>query len=70
MATTSTTLDDNAANPAKVKTSAVDIEQHDLAEQIEFDRYKATKAAQGSTKSPLSGMRITKVGLGGTTGNA
>jgi len=70
MATTPTTLDDNAARPQKASTAAGSVEQAPLPDQIEYDRYKATKTARANGSSPLAGLRISKIGFGGTTGDA
>lgn len=68
MATSSTTLDDNAAKPASVKTATAEVSQHSLTEQTEYEKYKLGKAARAASSSPLVGMKITKAGFGGTTG--
>ena len=36
---------DNAQGPARATSDGVSVEQHSLAEQIEADRYLASKAA-------------------------
>ncbi len=70
MATSDTTLDDNAAKPASVKTATAEVSQHSLLDQIEYDKYKAAKAAKAASASPLAGLRISKAGFGGTTGDS
>lgn len=49
---------ENAAGPAKVSGDAGSVEQHKLAEQIEADRYLASKKA---AKKPNRGLRFTKL---------
>lgn len=66
MATTGETLDNNAARPKRVKTTTAEVEQFSLAEQIEYERYKAGKAARAASSSPFAGLRITKAKPGGT----
>jgi len=39
-------LDNAAANPASASTTAGSVAQHDLAKQIQYDRYAAAKRAQ------------------------
>jgi len=51
------TIRDNAAGPAKATGDIGSVEQHKLEDQIEADRYLASKAA---SKKGL-GMRMTKV---------
>jgi hypothetical protein len=51
------TIRDNAAGPAKASGDAGAIEQHKLTEQIEVDRYLASKQA---ARKGL-GVRMTKV---------
>lgn len=66
MATSDTTLDDNAAKPARIRTLNGDVFQHSLKDQIEYDRYKAGKAARAASRSPLAGLRIARAIPGGT----
>jgi hypothetical protein len=47
----------NAAGPARVAGDAGSVEQHGLTEQIEADRYLASKDA---AKSPSRGLRFNK----------
>ncbi len=68
MATTDTTLDDNAAKPLQVKTPTAEVKQHALMDQIEYDRYKAGKVARALSRSPLAGLRIGRAIPGGTVG--
>jgi hypothetical protein len=49
---------ENAEGPAKVAGDAGSVEQHKLAEQIEVDRYLASKEA---TKQPRRGLRFNKL---------
>lgn len=42
------TIRDNAAGPKSASGDNVNIEQHDLADQIEADRYLASKSATQS----------------------
>jgi len=48
----------NAEGPAKASGDAGSVEQHKLAEQIEADRYLASKEA---VKKPHRGLRFTKI---------
>jgi hypothetical protein len=48
----------NAEGPAKASGDAGSVEQHKLAEQIEADRYLASKDA---VKKPRRGLRFTKI---------
>lgn len=48
----------NVAAPAKASGDAGSVEQHKLAEQIEADRYLASKDA---VKKPRRGLRFTKL---------
>jgi hypothetical protein len=49
---------ENAQQPAKTSVDSVNVEQHSLADQIEADRYRASKQA---TRSKRLGLRFTKV---------
>jgi len=49
---------ENAQQPAKASVDSVNVEQHSLADQIEADRYLASKQA---TRSKRLGLRFTKV---------
>ena len=49
---------DNAKAPAKASGDAGSVEQHNLKDQIEADKYLASKRA---TKSKNRGMRFNKV---------
>ncbi len=70
MATSDSTLDDNAARPARVRTLNGDVQQHSLTQQIEFDRYKASKRARGISRSPLAGLRIARAIPGGAVASS
>lgn len=48
---------DNAAGPKRAQSDSVSVEQHDLKDQIEADRYLSSKEA---AKKGL-GVRMTKV---------
>ncbi len=48
---------ENAAGPKRAQTDSVSVEQHDLKDQIEADRYLSSKEA---AKKGL-GVRMTKV---------
>ncbi len=52
------TIRQNAQGPAKVAGDAGSVEQHPLPEQIEADRYLASKEAAGKTKR---GLRFNKL---------
>jgi hypothetical protein len=49
---------ENAQGPAKASGDAGSIEQHKLSEQIEADRFLASKAA---AKSKRRGLRFNKI---------
>lgn len=49
---------DNAAGPAKAAGDSGSMEQHKLTEQIEADRYLASKAAM---RSKGLGIKLTKL---------
>ena len=49
---------DNAAGPAKAAGDSGSVEQHPLKDQIEADRYLASKAA---AKSPAKALRLTRL---------
>ena len=49
---------ENAQSPAKASGDAGSVEQHKLAEQIEADRYLASKEA---AKSKSRGLRFNKL---------
>ena len=49
---------ENAQQPAKASGDSGSDEQHSLSEQIEADRYLASKQA---TRSKRLGLRITKI---------
>lgn len=51
------TIRENASGPARVQGDAGSVEQHSLTEQIEADRYLASK--QAATKG--LGVRMVKV---------
>ena len=52
------TIRDNAAGPAKASGDAGSMEQHKLADQIEADRYLASKKAAAQKRR---GLRFTKL---------
>ena len=52
------TIAENAKGPAKVAGDAGSVEQHPLPDQIEADRYLASKAA---AKKPKRGLRFSKL---------
>jgi hypothetical protein len=52
------TIRDNAAGPAKASGDAGSVEQHKLTEQIEADRYLASKQA---AKKKNRGLRFNKL---------
>ena len=52
------TIEENAKGPAKVSGDAGSVEQHPLTEQIEADRYLASKEA---AKKPQRGLRFNKL---------
>jgi hypothetical protein len=52
------TIRQNAQGPAKVASDAGTVEQHPLSDQIEADRYLASKEATGKTKR---GLRFNKL---------
>ncbi len=49
---------DNAAGPAKAAGDSGSVEQHPLKDQIEADRYLASKSA---AKSPAKALRLTRL---------
>jgi hypothetical protein len=51
-------IEQNAKGPAKASGDAGSVEQHKLAEQIEADRYLASKEA---VKSKKRGLRFNKL---------
>ena len=51
-------IEQNAKGPAKASGDAGSVEQHKLAEQIEADRYLASKDA---AKKPNRGLRFNKL---------
>jgi hypothetical protein len=51
-------IEQNAKGPAKASGDAGSVEQHKLAEQIEADRYLASKEA---AKKPTRGLRFNKL---------
>ncbi len=53
-----TAIRENAEGPAKASGDAGSVEQHKLTEQIEADRYLASKEA---TKSKQRGLRFNKL---------
>ncbi len=51
-------IEQNAKGPAKASGDTGSVEQHKLAEQIEADRYLASKEA---AKKPHRGLRFNKL---------
>ncbi len=49
---------DNAQGPKRAQSDSVSVEQHDLKDQIEADRYLSSKEA---VKNPSKGVRFTKL---------
>ena len=52
------TIEQNAKGPAKASGDAGSVEQHSLPDQIEADRYLASKEA---AKQPQRGLRFNKL---------
>ena len=52
------TIRDNAAQPAKASVDGQSVEQHPLKDQIEADRYLASKEA---ARKPGLGIKFTKI---------
>jgi len=52
------TIRENAAGPKRAQGDSGSVEQHSLAEQIETDRYLATKEA---VKKSTRGLRFSKL---------
>ncbi|MBM3983653.1 MAG: hypothetical protein FJ304_25955 [Planctomycetes bacterium] len=52
------TIEQNAKGPAKASGDAGSVEQHPLPDQIEADRYLASKEA---AKQPQRGLRFNKL---------
>ncbi|XVJ59982.1 MAG: hypothetical protein HEQ23_11505 [Tepidisphaera sp.] len=52
------TIRDNAAQPAKASVDGQSVEQHPLKDQIEADRYLASKEA---ARKPGLGIRFAKI---------
>mgnify|MGYP000129695451 FL=1 len=57
------TIRENAAGPKRAQGDSGSVEQHSLADQIEADRYLASKEA---VKKPTKGLRFTKLVPPGT----
>lgn len=51
-------IKDNAAGPAKAAVDGQSVEQHSLRDQIEADRYLASKDA---AKKPSKALRFTRL---------
>ncbi len=51
------TIEENAKGPAKASGDAGSVEQHPLPDQIEADRYLASK---GAAQQPRRGLRFNK----------
>jgi len=56
------TIRDNAQGPAEVSGDAGTVKQHSLKEQIEADRYLASKAAVNKTKRGLKFNKLVPPG--------
>ncbi len=52
------TIRDNAAQPAKASVDGQSVEQHPLKDQIEADRYLASKDA---ARKPGLGIKLAKI---------
>ena len=52
------TIRDNATGPKRAQTDVGSVEQHDLQDQIEADRYLSSKEA---VKRKGLGLRLTKI---------
>jgi hypothetical protein len=57
-ATIENAIKENAAGPKRAQGDSGSVEQHSLADQIEADRYLASKEA---VKNPTKGVRFTKL---------
>lgn len=55
----------NAAGPKSVRTDAGEVQQHDLAQQIEADKYLAAKRAANAS-SGARGLRFNVLNPPGT----
>ncbi|MGE3807694.1 MAG: hypothetical protein AB7K24_23780 [Gemmataceae bacterium] len=58
------TIRENAEGPSKASGDAGSVEQHKLSEQIEADKYLASKEA---TKKKTRGLRFSKITPPGAT---
>jgi hypothetical protein len=63
MADLTTTIETNAAVPAKVSGDAGSVEQHPLPDQIAADKYLKSQQA---AKSAGLGIKLTKLGAPGS----
>jgi hypothetical protein len=61
----STSIEESAKGPKRVRTDAGEAEAHDLAQQIEADKYLAAKRAANST-SGARGLRFNQITPPGT----
>jgi hypothetical protein len=52
------TIRDNASQPAKASVDGQTVEQHSLKDQIEADRYLASKQA---ARTPRNALRLTRL---------
>lgn len=57
------TIEDNATGPKKASGDTGSVEQHPLADQIEADKYLASKKA---AQAKGLGIKLTKISPGGT----
>ncbi len=63
MADLTQTIEQNAQNPRQAESDGVQVTQHSLRDQIEADRYLASK--QAKSKKHL-GLRLVKIAPGGS----
>jgi hypothetical protein len=61
------TIRDNASGPAKASNETGSVEQHPLRDQIEADRYLASKSA---ATNPRRALRLTKLVPPSATGGS
>lgn len=58
MADLSDDIESNATGPRRAKADGVEMEQHGLADQIEADRYLASKAATAAGGLGIKRLKI------------
>jgi len=56
------TIEENAASPAKASGDSGSVEQHKLTDQIEADKYLASKAASRRSGWPLRLFKLSAPG--------